>query len=69
MYETFIPINMILTSDINLISEVGLSESVDGNAGELAGVETLGIPLISDINAIEGADVTESVEVPIEKHL
>jgi len=40
------------------------SEYLDRDAGELAGVETLGVPLISDINAIDGADVIIDFTAP-----
>ena len=40
------------------------SEYLDRDAGELAGVETLGIPLIRDINAIAHADVIIDFTAP-----
>ncbi len=40
------------------------SEYLDRDAGEVAGVETLGVPLISDINAIEHADVIIDFTAP-----
>jgi len=40
------------------------SEYLDRDAGELAGVETLGVRLVSDINTITGADVIIDFTAP-----
>lgn len=46
------------------VTERSGSESVGRDAGEVAGIETLGVAIVSDINAIPGADVIIDFTAP-----